>query len=86
MTLPDERYSALVTTRQFLRDLLDPKVTPKVPSLVREGAARCLRHYPSSHDLEQIASTTDLLDADAYTSAREELEQAAFSPSDRHRW
>ena len=86
MTIPDERFSALVTARRFLLDLLDPKVTPKVPSLVREGAARVLRHYPSQYDLEQIAGDTDLLDATEWTAARSDLEQAAFSPSDKHRW
>lgn len=56
MTLPDERYRALVFTERFLMDLCDPSVTPRVPKAVRQRAAHCLRHYPSSHHLEQMAA------------------------------
>lgn len=54
MTLPDERYRSLKYTRSFLYDLLDPKKTPGVPSIVRSQARGCLRHFPSEHELEQI--------------------------------
>jgi hypothetical protein len=54
MTLPDERYRSLRMTRSFLYDLLDPKKTPNVPSIVRSQARGCLRHWPSEWDLEQI--------------------------------
>lgn len=46
MTLPDERYNALQNTRNFLRDLLDPKQTPRVPREIRRQAYWCLKHYP----------------------------------------
>lgn len=47
MTLPYERKSAVLRTEQFLKDLLDPKKTPRVPKAIREQAYRCLKHYPS---------------------------------------
>jgi hypothetical protein len=47
MTLPNERLRALDNTKRFLRALLDPKKTPKVPRAIREEAYRCLKHYPS---------------------------------------
>lgn len=56
MTLPDERYRALKATEQFLMSLCDPSVTPRVPRLVRQRAAQCLRHYPTSFDLQQLAA------------------------------
>ena len=47
MTLPDERYRALRCGHQMLLDLLNPKVTPKVPKYIRQRALSVLRHYPS---------------------------------------
>ena len=56
MTLPDERYRAIVWTREFLRDLLDPKKTPKVPKGIRRQAYACLKHYPGTSDLDVLAA------------------------------
>mgnify|MGYP000437974757 CR=1 FL=1 len=56
MTLPDERYRALLYTEQLLRELCDPLVTPRVPKNIRLRAAGCLRHYPSVHHLDQLAA------------------------------
>jgi hypothetical protein len=56
MTLPDERYRALQYTERFLMDLCDPSVTPRIPKTVRQRAAQCLRHYPSSYHLDQLAA------------------------------
>lgn len=50
MTLPDERRKAVLRTEQFLIDLLNPKVTPKVPSEIRKRAYQCLKHYPREFD------------------------------------
>ena len=55
MTIPVERTRAVMYTKDFLFTLLDPKVTPRVPREVRRQASRCLRHYPSSFDLQQAA-------------------------------
>ena len=55
MTLPDERYRAIRQTRQFLLDLQDRTVYPRVPRAVRAEAYRLLRHYPSDYDLERLS-------------------------------
>lgn len=54
MTLPYERYRAMQNARNFLRDLLDPKKTPRVPKEVRRRAYSCLKHFPGEFDLERI--------------------------------
>lgn len=54
MTLPDERIRAIKNTREFLRRLLDPKATPKVPKSIRTEAYWCLRHYPGDLYLNDI--------------------------------
>ena len=55
MTLPDERYRAVIWTELFLKDLLDSSKTPRVPKSVREEARRLLRHYPSTWDMNRAA-------------------------------
>jgi len=55
MTLPDERYRAIRQARQFLIDLCDRTVTPKVPRAIRGEAYRLLRHYPSDYDLDRLS-------------------------------
>lgn len=56
MTLPDERYRAVLYAEQFLKDLLDPKKTPRVPKSIRQQAYSILRHYPSKYHLDTIAT------------------------------
>jgi hypothetical protein len=48
MTIPSERSRAIGHAHQFMRDLLDPKKTPRVPKAVRRRALMVLRHYPSN--------------------------------------
>lgn len=55
MTLPDERYRAVVQTRRFLLDLCNRDHTPRVPKIVRDHARAMLRHYPSDWDMQQAA-------------------------------
>jgi hypothetical protein len=55
MTLPNERTRAIRNARNFLRSLLDPKQTPRVPKQIREQAYWVLRHFPSDGDIEQAA-------------------------------
>ena len=54
MTLPDERYRALRCGHQMLLDLLNQKVTPKVPKYIRQRALSILRHYPDSYHFTKI--------------------------------
>lgn len=55
ITLPDERYRAVRYAREFLRDLLDPKATPKVPSHIRRQAYWVLRHFPGESDMMAVS-------------------------------
>ena len=55
MTLPDERYRAVMETIRFLTDLQSSTVYPRVPKQVRKQALSLLRHYPSAWDMKQAA-------------------------------
>jgi hypothetical protein len=59
MTVPIERKNAVIKTEQFLLDLLDPKITPRIPKSLRIQAHHCLRHYPSKHHMDIIAERED---------------------------
>jgi hypothetical protein len=59
MTVPRERTNAVIFTEKFLKDLLDPKVTPRVPRAIRQRASSLLRHYPSQYHMEMIADRED---------------------------
>jgi hypothetical protein len=52
VTLPDERYRAVVQTQEFLVEIL---TTPRVPKRIKEGARAMLRHYPSEYDMIRAA-------------------------------
>lgn len=52
MTLPDERYRAVVQTQKFLVEIL---TTPRVPKVIKDQARSCLRHYPSDWDMQRAA-------------------------------
>ena len=58
MTLPNERINAIKRTREFLRDLLNPKKTPKVPKCIRQQASDCLKHYPWDMYLNDVFNNT----------------------------
>ena len=55
MTLPDERYRAVIQTRRFLLDLCNAQHTPRVHRIIREHARAMLRHYPSDWEMNQAA-------------------------------
>jgi hypothetical protein len=52
LTLPDERYRAVVQTKRFLLEIL---TTPRVPKAIKDGARHCLRHYPDEWDMQIVA-------------------------------
>jgi hypothetical protein len=52
--MPFERTYAVNNARKFLHDLLNPKVTPKVPKAIRDKARSILRHYPSEWDMDEM--------------------------------
>lgn len=53
MTLPDERYRAVLMAERLLKDLCDRTKTPRVPREIRERARSVLRHYPGEWDMER---------------------------------
>lgn len=55
MTLPNERTRAVKYAQEFMRSLLDPKQTPRVPKAIRKEAYRVLRHFPNTLDISQAA-------------------------------
>ena len=52
MTLPDERYRAVVQTERFLKEILS---TPRVPKAIKDGARAMLRHYPNEWEMQLAA-------------------------------
>lgn len=63
MTLPDERYRAILSARSLCEDLLDPKKTPRVPKTIRKRARSVLRHFPEEYYLSMLAeSRPDILE------------------------
>ncbi len=65
MTLPYERYRALLAAREFLLDLLHSQKTPRVPSEVRNRAYDVLRHFPTAYEIDKIAKEfPELLEED----------------------
>ena len=55
MTLPDERYRAIMYAKSLCEDLLDSKKTPRVPKEVRRRALGVLRHFPDEYHLSMLA-------------------------------
>jgi len=55
MTLPDERFRAVLYAEEFLRAISDPNITKRVPKEIRQRARGILRHYPSTWDMQQAA-------------------------------
>ena len=66
MTLPDERYRAVVQTQRFLLEIL---TTPRVPKAVKDEARACLRHYPSEYDMKKVSQTS----ADIFAERMEDV-------------
>lgn len=56
MTLPDERYRAVLCTKRFLQELATNKEKyPRIPKRVRQEAMSLLRHYPSTYEMDVAA-------------------------------
>jgi len=56
VTLPDERYRAVMWAERFLRDLAQDTVNyPRVPKKVRREAYSILRHYPAEYDMKRAS-------------------------------
>ena len=62
MTLPTERYQALVRAERLLRDLLEDGSQYSKEEL-QDRAYSCLRHYPWAMHLEDLAEASpDILE------------------------
>jgi hypothetical protein len=68
MTLPDERYRAVLQTQKFLVEILN---TPRVPKSIKDGARYCLRHYPNEYDMQKVSQTS----ADIFAERMEDVER-----------
>lgn len=55
MTLPDERYRAVIQAGKFLQALSYPGKTKRIPLQIRQQARALLRHYPSEWDMQRAA-------------------------------
>jgi len=55
MTLPDERYRAIMYAKKFCEDLLSSDKTPRVPKAIRQRALSVLRHFPDEYHLSMLA-------------------------------
>lgn len=78
MLIPRERFKAVAKTRIFLSALCDPKRTPGISSELRHEARNCLKHYPSSFDLEEAKH--GLLFAAQVFALSEPLPKRKFRP------
>jgi len=58
MTLPDERYRAVLQTAKFLQALSHSSEIKRVPLAVRQQARALLRHYPNEYDMSKTAQTS----------------------------
>lgn len=58
MTLPDERYRAVMWARKFLTSVAhDIKGYPRIPKHVRREAYSILRHYPDEWNMKIAAES-----------------------------
>jgi len=55
LTIPYERYRAVIWAEEFMLELIDPKKTPRLPKSVRDQARTILRHYPHRYEMDMLA-------------------------------
>lgn len=59
MTLPDERYRAVMQARKFLLDLAyNRQDYPRLPIHVRREAVAILRHFPNEWDMDRTSESS----------------------------
>ena len=69
MTLPDERYRAVMQTAKFLQALSHSGELKRIPLSVRQEARALLRHYPSEYDMKKVSQTS----ADIFAERMEDV-------------
>jgi hypothetical protein len=59
MTLPDERYRAVMWAERFLQELAhDTKKYPRISKQVRREAYSIARHFPTKWDMKRAADAS----------------------------
>jgi hypothetical protein len=59
MTLPDERYRAVMWAKRFLMSLAYDRTNyPRLPKKVRGEAHSILRHFPNEYDMNKASQTS----------------------------
>lgn len=61
MTLPFERTSSVLATRDFLIYLSSSKMSPRVPLHIRKKAIQLLKHYPEPFHMSEACATSPLI-------------------------
>lgn len=61
MTLDDQRERAVGAAYDLLMDLSTPGKLGRIPSDVRDRAARILRHYPTRYEISNLYAERDEL-------------------------
>ena len=69
MTLPDERYRAVMQTAKFLQALSFSGELKRIPLAVRQEARALLRHYPNEYDMKKVSQTS----ADIFAERMEDV-------------
>ena len=54
MTTREEEIRSIKYAHEFLRELINPKATPNVPSAIRSKALSVLRHYPYPYSIKEV--------------------------------
>jgi hypothetical protein len=59
MTLPDERYRAVMWAKRFIESVAYDKTNyPRISKKVRGEAHSILRHFPSEYDMKRAADSS----------------------------
>ena len=62
MTLPDERYRAMIAADRLLVDLVQPG--NRVPKALKDRARWVLRHWPGAYYIDRLAdSAPDIIES-----------------------
>lgn len=62
MSIKVEQFRSLKITKEFLRDLVDPKERPKNVKEMKERVFGCLRHFPPLDENGKPRFSADSID------------------------
>ena len=78
MTLPNERRMAVLRTEEFLKDLLIPEKTPRVPKEIRQRAYSCLRHFPGEYHMDQAKELAPKIFGEWDSEYKDDIEHSHY--------